>query len=55
MPSNQDDRLDLERSAVVRLKNEATVKAQQAGESFSGRWWDGYLRAIEHILDMENE
>jgi hypothetical protein len=28
---------------------------QQSGESFSGRWWDGYLQAIDHILEMENE
>jgi hypothetical protein len=57
MPSNQDDRLDLERSAVVRLKADALQKLRlaQQKESYSERWWDGYVQALEHVLAMEHE
>jgi hypothetical protein len=57
MPSNQDDRLDLERSAVVRLKADALEKLRlaQQKESYSERWWNGYVQALEHVLAMEHE
>jgi len=54
MPTNQDDRLDVERSAVVRLKADALQRlrlAQQKegySERWSERWWDGYVQALEH-------
>lgn len=50
--------LDVERSAIVRLKLMAQDRLRTAfqGETGAARmWWDGYLRAIEQILDMENE
>lgn len=50
--------LDVERSAIVRLKLMAQDRLQTAfqGKSDAAHlWWDGYLRAIEQILDMENE
>jgi|LakMenE01Jun11ns_1017448.scaffolds.fasta_scaffold9697596_3 hypothetical protein len=57
MPSNQDDRLDLERSAVLRLKADALEKLRlaQQKESYSERWWNGYVQALEHVLAMEHE
>ena len=51
----ETDQLDIERSAVLRLRADAVERVQQSRESFSARYWDGYLRAIDHILEMENE
>jgi hypothetical protein len=37
------------------LRNDAIQRVKESRESYSGRWWDGYLRAIEHVLEMEHE
>lgn len=57
MPNKQNDQLDLERSAVVKLREEALQRLREAQqkESFSERWWDGYVQALEHVLAMEHE
>lgn len=51
------DFLDVERSAVVRLIETAKQRCQQAeeAESFAAPWWQGYLRALEQVLEMEDE
>jgi hypothetical protein len=43
--------------AIVRLKADALEKLRlaQQKESFSERWWNGYVQALEHVLAMGHE
>lgn len=49
--------IDVDRAAIARLKDHALRRMNQLPQSrVSERcFWDGYVRAIEHVLDMENE
>lgn len=48
--------VDISREAVVRLKNHALTCYDETVEgSFTNGYWNGYIRALEHISEMENE
>lgn len=48
--------VDISREAVVRLKNHALTCYDETVEgSFTNGYWNGYIRALEHIAEMENE
>ena len=60
--SSGDQRIDVSKNSILRLR-EWSVKSLQGGrEELEGIaldnvevYWDGYIRAIDHILEMENE
>lgn len=48
--------VDISREAVVRLKNHALTSYDETVEgSSTNGYWNGYIRALEHIAEMENE
>jgi hypothetical protein len=49
--------IDVDRAAIVRLKDHALRRMNQLPQSRVNErcFWDGYVRAIEHVLDMESE
>lgn len=48
--------VDISRESVVRLKNSALRCYDETVEgSFINGYWNGYIRALEHISEMENE
>lgn len=58
----KDTRLDVSRESVLRLRDAAIDLVQRVAKDLPGApslyregWHDGYLRAVEHILEMENE
>lgn len=51
-------RLDVERSAVIRLLKLARQRCHEAedeGVNYVSTWWGGYVRALEEVLGMEHE
>jgi hypothetical protein len=59
MPTAKPERtIDVERSAVVRLKEQAhirVVEAESEDANYVSTYWAGYHRALEDVLAMENE
>lgn len=53
----QEKPIDVSRASVVRLRDHAVRRMNQLSQSrMSERcFWDGYVRAIEHVLEMEHE
>ena len=50
------DQLDVSRSAVVRLVKTGRHHRQACVEgSYQAGYWDGYIRAMQHLLEAENE
>jgi hypothetical protein len=48
--------IDISREALVRLKKHAFSCYDETVEgSFTQGYWNGYIRALEHITEMENE
>jgi len=59
MPAPEDKPVDVSRAAVIRLMEHARERMNAAIHD-SSRWaeatfWDGYCRACEQIIEMENE
>jgi len=50
---NEEKAIDVPRAAVARLMKWAQQSQQQPGQSQD--YWAGYFRALEHVLEMENE
>lgn len=52
-----EHRLDVSVEAVKRLLIDAYTKYDQAFRAGDPdqRYWDGYLRALHHVLEMEGE
>lgn len=51
---------DVDRDSIIRLRDRATKLVRIANEDpkaslYKHGWADGYLRAVEHVLEMENE
>jgi hypothetical protein len=59
MPTTKPEpTIDVERSAVLRLKEHGQRRHQQVAGIALGYWemyWRGYMRALEDVLAMENE
>jgi hypothetical protein len=59
MPTTKPERaIDVERSAVVRLKEQARIRVEEAEDddaNYVSTYWAGYHRALEDVLAMENE
>lgn len=56
MPINNETQLDVSREAIQRLFIDAVQQAAKAQlHSYPQAWWEGYVSAIEHILQMEHE
>jgi hypothetical protein len=54
----QSDKLDVNRKAVKGLLLDAEHRynaAFDADDRLLSHWYDGYMRAIYHILEMEGE
>jgi hypothetical protein len=48
--------IDVERSAIVRLlKDSLTEIDKHPMWNTQYHYWTGYIRALEHVLEMENE
>lgn len=51
-----DPILDVERAAVQRLLDEGNKQAVKLDTSSPAYdWWCGYCRALEHVLEMEDQ
>ena len=55
--SIMDKQLDVDRASVLRLKDHALQRMNNLPQERVNErcFWDGYCRAIEHVLDMEHE
>lgn len=56
--TKSEQRIDVERSAVVRLMEVARRRYQQAVDKIwplNQNYLEGYMRALEDVLAMENE
>lgn len=54
--SKGEELIDVSRRALVRLRNMALRHYDETVEgSFTQGYWNGYIRALEHIIEMENE
>lgn len=56
----QETPIDVSRESVARLRDMgnlelAAAMAIHGDGSHQCAYWDGYLRAIEHVFEMENE
>jgi hypothetical protein len=47
--------MDVARAAVIRLQKVAMERIQEDRNKPTEMWWDGYLCAIRHILEMEDQ
>lgn len=51
-----EDPIDVSRRALVRLRAMALQHYDETVEgSFTQGYWNGYIRALEHIIEMEDE
>lgn len=51
-----EEPIDVSRRALVRLREMALGHYGETVEgSFTQGYWNGYVRALEHIIEMENE
>jgi len=51
-----EEPVDVSRHALVRLRAMALQHYDETVEgSFVQGYWNGYIRALEHILEMEDE
>lgn len=51
-----EEPIDVSRRALVRLRNMALRHYNETVEgSFTQGYWNGYIRALEHIIEMEDE
>lgn len=51
-----EEPVDVSRRALVRLRKMAMRHYVETVEgSFTQGYWNGYIRALEHILEMEDE
>jgi hypothetical protein len=52
----QEQQLEVSRSAVNRLVSHGNKHRNDCVEgSYSAGYWDGYIRALQHVLEAENE
>ena len=54
--------IDVTKSSIIRLQKWAQERYESDSQNLSARdrhnacvYWDGYMRAIEHILEMEHQ
>lgn len=52
---NQEVRMDITRASVVGLLTTARKHINDNRGRPAELWWDGYIRAIEHVLEMEGQ
>ena len=51
-----EEPVDVSRRALVRLRDMALGHYGETVEgSFTQGYWNGYIRALEHIIEMEDE
>lgn len=51
-----EDPIDVSRRALIRLRDMALGHYGETVEgSFTQGYWNGYIRALEHIIEMEDE
>lgn len=57
MPYQQERQLDVSAPAVKRLLMDAyaSTRGLDAQAHYARTYWDGYIRALEVVLEMENE
>jgi hypothetical protein len=64
MTSDQSSQLELERQIDVSLgaikrslewAYQQYNECEKAGYSSSASYWNGYIRAMQHVLEMENQ
>lgn len=53
--SKPEKQLDVSREAVVRLHKWATKHINDNRNTPVETWWDGYLMALDHVLEMEGQ
>lgn len=58
-PMPQETCIDVPRSAIVRLLQMGRDRSKDAtadkGRFAEQLYWDGYCRALEHVIEMEDE
>jgi hypothetical protein len=50
--------LDVDKKAIQRLMDAAQEQSKQAvenGSQWAVTYWDGYIRGLEHVLEMEDQ
>ena len=51
----QERPMDVTRASVISLLIAARKQINDNRGSQAEVWWDGYIRAIEHVLEMDNQ
>ena len=47
--------MDVTRASVISLLIAARKQINDNHGNQAGVWWDGYIRAIEHVLEMDGQ
>lgn len=58
MSQQTENQLDVDHSAIKRCLIDAYSRcsaAEQEGAACVASFWNGYIRAMQHVLEMENE
>ena len=54
-PPLQEKPMDVTRASVIGLLTAARKQINDNRGSQAEVWWDGYIRAIEHVLEMDGQ
>jgi hypothetical protein len=58
MSQQSEEQLDVDRAAIKRCLIDAHRRrntAEQEGAACVASYWNGYIRAMQHVLEMEGE
>jgi len=53
--TNTEKPIDVSREAILTLHKAAANHIEDNRNTPVEMWWDGYLRALEHVLEMEDQ
>ncbi len=51
----QEKQMDVTRASVISLLTAARKHINDNRGNQAEVWWDGYIRAIEHVLEMDGQ
>ncbi len=51
----EEEPIDVSRESIMRLHREALRRIEQDRGRPTEMWWDGYLCALKHVIDMEGQ
>lgn len=55
MSTPNEEPIDVSRNAIIAMYKAAIEHIQDNRGGQAEVWWDGYIRALEHVLEMEGQ